>query len=90
MALSRARKVQGAIGDSWVLPSPDDPSKPVSRHLVGAGREPGRDSSRAGARLAQPPTKVCDGVEAHAAEGSVLPGRVEGAADASQLLPATR
>jgi len=33
-ALSRARKVQGAIGDSWVLPSPDDPSKPVSRHLV--------------------------------------------------------
>jgi integrase len=33
-ALGRARKVQGAIGDSWVFPSPDDPSKAVSRHLV--------------------------------------------------------
>jgi integrase len=33
-ALSRARKVQGAIGDSWVFPAPEYPSLPVSRHLV--------------------------------------------------------
>ncbi len=33
-ALSRARKVQGAIGDSWVFPAPENPSLPVSRHLV--------------------------------------------------------
>lgn len=33
-ALSRARKAQGAIGDSWVFPSPENPSEPVSRHLV--------------------------------------------------------
>jgi integrase len=33
-ALNRARKAQGAIGDSWVFPAPKDPSQPVSRHLV--------------------------------------------------------
>jgi integrase len=33
-ALNRARKLQGAIGDSWVLPAPENPSLPVSRHLV--------------------------------------------------------
>jgi integrase len=33
-ALSRARKVQGAIGDSWVFPAPENPSLAVSRHLV--------------------------------------------------------
>jgi integrase len=33
-ALIRARKAQGAIGDSWVFPAPEDASKPVSRHLV--------------------------------------------------------
>jgi integrase len=33
-ALSRARKAQGAIGDSWVFPVPETPSLPISRHLV--------------------------------------------------------
>ncbi len=93
-ALSRARKVQGAIGDSWVFPAPENPSLPVSRHLVRDWWERGENlaeiSSRAGARLAQPPAKVCDGVEAHAAERPVLPRWVEGAADGSQMLPAAR
>jgi integrase len=33
-ALDRARKRRLAIGDGYVLPSPEDPSKPCSRHLV--------------------------------------------------------
>ncbi len=34
LALSRYRKTTGAIGDAWILPSPEDPSAPVSRHLT--------------------------------------------------------
>src|SRR5437899_2246117 len=62
----------------------------LGSRLVGAGREAGRNSSRAGARLAQPPPKVRDGVEADTTQGSLLPRRVEGAADGSPMLPATR
>lgn len=32
--LRRTRADQGAIGESWLLPSPEDESKPVSRHLL--------------------------------------------------------
>jgi integrase len=45
-ALSRARKIQGAIGDSWVFPAPENPSTSVSRHLV-------RDWSERGEKLAE-------------------------------------
>ena len=33
-ALEEARHRNPAIGDSWVLPAPKNPSKPISRHLV--------------------------------------------------------
>lgn len=33
-ALERARAERPAIGDAWVFPSPTDPSKPCSRHLM--------------------------------------------------------
>jgi hypothetical protein len=39
------RHLQGAIGDSWVFPTPEAPAKAVSRHLV-------RDWWERGERLA--------------------------------------
>lgn len=33
-ALQRARATHPAIGDSWILPAPGDPSNPCSRHLL--------------------------------------------------------
>jgi hypothetical protein len=33
-ALQVERSRQPAIGDAWLLPSPEDPAKPVSRHLL--------------------------------------------------------
>ena len=33
-ALKGAQENRAAIGDTWVLPSPEDDSKPVSRHLL--------------------------------------------------------
>jgi integrase len=33
-ALREARRTRASIGDGWVFPSPADPAKPISRHLV--------------------------------------------------------
>jgi len=32
--LEKWRRKRGSIGDGWVFPSPEDPTKPCSRHLV--------------------------------------------------------
>lgn len=33
-ALQASRQHNPAIGDAWVFPAPEDPSKPCSRHLM--------------------------------------------------------
>lgn len=33
-ALRQPQQVKAAIGDAWVLPSPADETRPISRHLL--------------------------------------------------------
>lgn len=50
-ALEVARKRRAAIGDGWLFPSPEDPDKPCSRHLM-------RDWWQRAAKLANLPERT--------------------------------